>query len=182
MIQNCLINSKWLKEFSPYPLNYNTKELDNYIKLSEAIWILPIIGREWYEELLKQVKTNTLTDANSTALVEAIWPYLGFAVCYEALPMTWASVTETGIVKGHSDNSESLTLKDLTLVQQHLRNQVEARKDYCKQWLCEHSVSFPLIDCCGCGCSWCQHNNTKLNKPNPNQQIYSTRRKCTNLM
>ena len=72
MIQNCLINSKWLKEFSPYPLNYNTKELDNYIKLSEAIWILPIIGREWYEELLEQVKTNTLTDANSTALVEAI--------------------------------------------------------------------------------------------------------------
>lgn len=46
------------------------KRADNYIKLSEAIWILPIIGREWYEELLEQVKTNTLTDANSTALVE----------------------------------------------------------------------------------------------------------------
>ena len=122
-----------------------------------------------------------MTDANSTALVEAIWPYLGFAVCYEALPMTWASVTETGIVKGHSDNSESLTLKDLTLVQQHLRNQVEARKDYCKQWLCEHSVSFPLVDLCKCGCSSCQEN-AKLNKPNPQAQIYSTNRKCTNLM
>ena len=95
--------------------------------------------------------------------------------------MTWASVTEIGIVKGHSDNSESLTLKDLTLVQQHLRNQVEARKDYCKQWLCEHSVSFPLIDCCGCGCSCCQEN-AKLNKPNPQAQIWTTNRKCTNLM
>lgn len=180
MIQNCLINSKWLKEFSPYPLNYNTKELDNYIKLSEAIWIIPTIGREWYEELLEQVKTNTLTDANSTALVEAIWPYLGFAVCYEALPMTWASVTEIGIVKGHSEFSESLTLKDLTLVQQHLRNQVEARKDYCKQWICEHYMSFPLADVCSCGCSCCQEN-AKLNKPNPQAQIWATNRKNTDL-
>ena len=181
MIQNCLINSKWLKEFSPYPLNYNTKELDNYIKLSEAIWILPIIGREWYEELLQQVKTNTLTDANSTALVEAIWPYLGFAVCYEALPMTWASVTEIGVVKGHSDNSESLTIKDLTLVQQHLRNQVEARKDYCKKWICEHIVSFPKANCCSCDCSCCQ-DKAKLNKPNPQEQIWTTKRKNTNLL
>ena len=129
MIQNCLINSKWLKEFSIYPLNYNTKELENYIKLAEAIWIEPVIGHDWYEELLSQVKTNSLTEENSTALVEAIWPYLGFAVAYEALPMTWASVTELGVVKGHSDNSESLTMKDLTLVQQHIRSQVEARKD-----------------------------------------------------
>lgn len=181
MIQNCLINSKWLKEFSPYPLNYNTKELDNYIKLSEAIWIEPILGREWYEELLEQVKTNTLTDANSTALVEAIWPYLGFAVCYEALPLTWASVTEIGVVKGHSENSESLTMKDLTLVQQHLRNQVEARKDYCKKWICEHILSFPKANCCSCGCSCCQDNQGKLNPPNRNQELYSTRRQCTDL-
>ena len=181
-IQNCLINSKWLKEFSPYPLNYNTKELDNYIKLSEAIWILPIIGREWYEELLEQVKTNTLTDAHSTALVEAIWPYLGFAVCYEALPMTWASVTEIGVVKGRSENSESLTLKDLTLVQQHLRNQVEARKDFAIHWINDHIQHFPLIcQCKGCDCSCCQDNNAKLNKPNPQAQIWSTNRKCTDL-
>lgn len=181
MIHNCLINSKWLKEFSPYPLNYNTKELDNYIKLAETIWIEPILGRDFYEELLEQVATNSLTEENSTALVEAIWPYLGFAVCYEALPMTWASVTEIGVVKGHSDNSDSLTLKDMTYVQQHLRTQVEARKDYCKKWLCEHNESFPSMDCCSCGCSCCNESHGKLNAPNPLKQIWSTRRINTNL-
>ena len=180
MIQNCLINSKWLKEFSIYPLNYNTKELENYIKLAEAIWIEPVIGHDWYEELLSQVKTNSLTEENSTALVEAIWPYLGFAVAYEALPMTWASVTELGVVKGHSDNSESLTMKDLTLVQQHIRSQVEARKDYCKRWICEHYTYYPLADVCACNCSCC-NNNAQLNAPNPMNQIYATRRKCTTL-
>ena len=37
MIQNCLINSKCLKEFSIYPLNYNTKELENYIKDADIV-------------------------------------------------------------------------------------------------------------------------------------------------
>lgn len=182
MIHNCLINSKWLKEFSPYPLNYNTKELDNYIKLSEAIWIEPILGHDFYEELLEQVETNTLTDENSTALVEAIWPYLGFAVAYEALPMTWASVTEVGVVKGHSDNSTSLDLKDMTYVSQHLRTQVEARKDYCKKWLCEHYESFPKLNVCACECSCCCNNDAKLNSPNGYKQLYSTNRKCTDLI
>lgn len=180
MIQNTIINEKYLKEFSPIPLNYNLKELHNYIKLAETIWLEPIIGNDYYEELLQQVKDNTLTDENSTALVEAIWPYLGFAVALESLPVMWAHISEVGITKGKSDNSDSLDLKDMTYFQQHLRTQVEARKDYCKKWLCERIDSFPLVDCCCCGCSCCQ-NNAKLNKPNAYQQLYSPPRKCVRL-
>ena len=181
MIHNCLINSKWLKEFSPYPLNYNTKELDNYIKLAEVQYILPLIGNDFYDELLEQVENNELTQENSTALIEAIYPLLGFAVCYEALPATWASVTEIGVVKGHSDNSESLTLKDLTLVQQHLKNQVQIRIDYAKHWLCEHQNYYPNLDICECGCSNCNKGKNALKNTAPNLELYSTRRKNTTL-
>lgn len=181
MIQNTIINEKWLKEFSPIPLNYNMKELHNYIKLAETIWVEPVIGHRFYEELLEQVANNELSDVNSTALVDAIYPYLGFAVAYEALPIMWAHISEVGITKGKSDNSDSLDLKDMTYVQQHLRTQVEARKDYCKKWLCERSIAFPTIDCCACGCSCCNDNNGKLNNPNPLNQIYSTRRVNTDL-
>lgn len=182
MLHNTIINDKWLREYSPIPLNYNMKELHNYVKLAETIWLEPLIGSDFYDELLEQTNApsgGTLTEANSTALVEAIYPYLGFAVAYEALPMTWASVTEVGVVKGHSDNSTSLDLKDMTYVQNHLRSQVEARKDYCKKWLCERNDSFPLLDCCSCGCSCC--NEGKLNAPNKYQQLYSTRKKDTDL-
>lgn len=180
MIQNCLINDKWLKEFSPYPLNYNTKEIQNYIKLVEVQYIIPVIGNEFYEELLEQVKNNTLTQENSTALVEAIYPILGFSVAYEALPLTWAKISEVGVVKSSSDNSEPLTLKDLTLVQQHLKAQVAVRVDYAKHWLCEHQDSFPLLDLCGCGCENC--NKNKLSNHNGvHDSIYTTYRKNTNL-
>ena len=181
MIQNTIINEKWLKEFSPIPLNYNMKELHNYIKLAEAIWIVPVIGQTFYDELIDQVAENDLTEDNSTALVEAIYTYLGFAVAYEALPVMWAHISEVGITKGKSENSDSLELKDMTYVQQHLRTQVEARKDFCKKWLCERNTLFPNIDCCACGCSCCNENNGKLNNPNPYKQLYTTKRRHTEL-
>ena len=179
MIHNTIINEKWLKEFSPIPLNYNMKELHNYIKLAETIWLVPIIGHDLYDELLDQVANNNLTDVNSTALVEAIYPYLGFAVALEALPIMWAHVSEVGITKGKSDNSDSIDLKDMTYVQQHLRTQVEARKDYCKKWLCQHNAYYPLLDCCSCGCDCC--HEARLNKPNAYQQLYKPYKKCTDL-
>lgn len=181
MLQNTIINEKWLKEFSPIPLNYNMKELHNYVKLAEAIWLVPIIGDDFYNELLEQVAEDNLSDENSTALVEAIYPYLGFAVAYEALPVLWAHISEVGITKGKSDNSDSLDLKDMTYVSQHLRTQVEARKDYCKKWLCERNESFPLLNCCACGCSCC-NDNAKLSMPNPYKQLYTTNRKCSDLI
>lgn len=77
--------------------------------------------------------------------------------------------------------SDSLDLKDMTYVSQHLRNQVEVLKDQLKKWICEHYESFPLADVCACGCNSCCDHNAKLNKPNPEFLVYGTPRKNTNL-
>lgn len=175
-----LINKELLKQYSPYPRNYDLTEVMQYVDIAEKIWILPTIGYDWYEELEEQVKENKLTPENSTALVEAIYPYLGFAVAYESLPLTWASVTEIGVVKGKSDNSDSLSLKDMSYVENHLKRQLQVRGDFCKKWICEHQEYYPLADCCSCGCSCCRENSI-LNKPKSFQQLYSTNRKITNL-
>lgn len=187
--QSILFNETLLKEFSPIPLNFSLAEVKNFIKLSETIWLLPIIGEPWYDELLQQVEDNELTEENSTALVEAIYPYLGFCVALEALPSMWLHVSEVSITKGKSDNSDPATQKEMAYYEQHLRRQVEARKDYLIKWLCERQDSFPLFDgkciCdCGCGCSsdsCCSGTKGKLNKPNPLMGVYSTLPKCDNI-
>ena len=177
-----IINKKFLAQYSvlPIPSNFNYDEVMNYVDIAEKIWLLPILGWDWYNEIQEQVDNNTLTPENSTALVEAIYPFLGFAVAYEALPSLMYHVSEVSITKGHSDTSEALTLKELTYYQQHIRNQVEVRKNYLMKWICEHLEYFPLAIPCNCGCSCC-NNNAKLNYPNPNYQLYSTYRKNTNL-
>lgn len=180
MLNNTLINEKYLKLFAVLPLNFDTTETENFVKLSEVIWVKPLIGDDFYDELLDQVENNTLTPENGTALVEAIYPYLAMAVCLEALPSLAYRVTAVGVVKNSSDNSQSIELKELSYYESFLRRQVEARKDYCKKWLCEHRESFPLLNCCSCGCSCC-NDNAKLTNPNKYQQLYKPYRKNIDL-
>lgn len=175
-----IINKEFLKKFGIFPRNYDLTEVMNYVDISEKIWIVKTIGYSQYEELQQQVKDNNLTPENATLLAEAIYPYLAFAVAYESLPTTWAHLSEIGWTLGESDNSKSATLKDMTYVSDHIRRQVEARKDFAIQWINEHIAFYPLIEqCISCDCSC--NNNAKLNPPNKLQELYSTRRKCTDL-
>lgn len=178
-----IINQTYLKKYSPIPLNYNMVEVMNYVGVAEKIWVKPIIGNDLFDEIEEEVETNTVSEENATLLTEGgLWQYLAFATVYEALPMIWSHISEVGITKGKSENSESLTLKDMTYVAQHLRNQVEVLKDQLKKWICEHDDVFPLADVCACGCNSCCQHEAKLNKPNPNKELYSTRKKCTTLL
>lgn len=175
-----IINKANIAKYSNLPTNYDYSEIMNYVDVAEKVWVIEILGYDWYEELEDQVKNNTVTPENATALVEAIWPYLGFCIMYEALPAIAYHASEVSLTKGHSDNSDAIDLKELAYYQEHLRRQIEARKDFLKKWICEHIDSFPLAVPCNCGCSSC-NDNAKLNRPNPWAQLWSTYRKNTNL-
>lgn len=175
-----IINRKNIAKYSNLPINYNYDEVMNYVDVAEKIWLVEILGYDWYDELQEQVKENNVSPENATALVEAIWPYLGFCIMYEALPTIAYHASEISLTKGKSDNSDPLTLKEIGFYQEHIRRQIEARKDYLKKWICEHITSFPKANCCSCGCSCCQ-DNAKLTYPNPLQELYTTNRPCTDL-
>ena len=176
-----IINEKYFKQYSPIPVNYNMADIKNYIGVAEKIWVKPLIGNELFDEIEEQVEKNEVSDENATLLTEGgLWQYLSFATVFEALPMVWSHISEIGITKGKSENSDSLTLKDMTYVSQHLRNQVEVLKDQLKKWICEHYEYYPKADVCACECSCCK-DHAMLNKPNPQAQLWSTIRKNTNL-
>lgn len=174
-----LINKELLKRFGIFPRNYDLTEVMPYVDIAEKVWIIKTIGYQQYEELQEQVDENRLTPENSTLLVEAIYPYLTMAVAYESLPLTWAHLSEIGWTRGKSDTSDSLTLKEMTYVSDHVRRQLEVRKDFAIQWIKDHIEYFPLI--CQCADCDCCCNKPKLNQPNPNYELYSTRRRNTNL-
>lgn len=177
-----IINQTYIKKYSPIPLNYNLAEVMNYVGVAEKIWVKPLIGYELFDEIEEQVKNNEVSEENSTLLTEGgLWQYLAFATVFEALPTLWAHISEVGITKGKSDNSDSLDLKDMTYMTQHLRNQVEVLKDQLKKWICEHAAYYPKADLCSCNCDGCCKHTAQLNAPNPQTQILTTYRRCTNL-
>lgn len=176
-----IINEKFFKDYSPIPLNYNMKELKNYISVAQEIWVRPLIGSDFLDELEDQVKNNTITPENATLLTDGfLWQYLSFATCLEGLSFIWAHFSEVGITVADSDQSKSITMKDLTYVEANLRRQTEFLKESVKKFICEHSDSYPLADVCACGCDGCQ-KHSKLIEPNANFMVYTNYRKSTKL-
>ena len=149
--QATLINAEYLKAYSLFPRNYDITEIENFLPIAEQIHILPILGTALYEELLEQVTTNTLTDKNSTLLLE-IYKVEGIAVLYESLPFVWSHISAVGITKGKSDNSDSLENGDLAYINTHLKAQLDFSKKYLREWLDEYAANFPLYkkedECC----------------------------------
>lgn len=181
-----IINEKYLKKYSLLPLNYQMNETKPFITMAQEIWVRPVLGTAFYEELLEQVGKNELSDENATLLVQAVWPYLATAFDYEFIPFAYAHISEVGVTKGKSDNSDSVDLKDITYLQSQIRKNLEIRKDYLISFLKQHESSFPLwvYDECSCGCSKTSDsccNDAELNNPNKLNFVYTTKRVDTNL-
>lgn len=198
-----LINEAYFKAYSPIPRNYNWEEIRPFIHTAEKIWIEPVLGTALYEELLEQVNTNEVTPENSTLLLQ-IYPYLAMAAVYESLPFIIFHVSEIGITKGRSDNSDSLSSKDTNYINSHIKAQIEVCKSLLKKFLNKHKDTYPLYRGEGCddGCEgdglcadyfwivdyynggYTEHDwmyylaisEQFRNRPNPNLQVYTTRR------
>ena len=172
-----IITKKYIEKYSPLPKNYNYDEVMNYVNIAEDIWVVPVIGRPLYDELQEQVKNNTVSEVNATLLLE-IYPYLAYATALEALPFIAYHMTEVGITKSKSDNSESVELKELNYIINHLKAQTEYRKEMLIKWLKEYGSNYPSYypsECdCGCSCS------TSKKKSSGNV-IYSPRHRNTRI-
>ena len=110
-----------------------------------------------------------------------ILPYECFAIVLESLPFIAYHISEVGITKNKSDNSESVSPQELSYITQTLRADVEIRKESLLKWLKEYGGNFPEYypDDCDCGCSCDSHG--KLQKPNPYLQVYRPRKINTDL-
>lgn len=177
MIINMIINKKYLGQFSPLPVeNYDYSEILNYVQVAQDIWLRPILGDAFMDSLEYEVKNNQVSDENATLFTEGgLYQYLSYATCLEGLPFIWANFSQVGITLGQSDNSSSITLKDLTYIEAHLRRQVEFLKDKLIKWLDCHCGSYPLYHPTDCTCDKCCNKNG-LHKPNPMWEIYSTKK------
>lgn len=187
-----LINEEYFKQYSPIPDNYNIKDIEPYFKVAEEIWVKTLIGVSLYEKLLEEVNTNNVSPEDSTLLL-MLYPYLAFAITYEALPFISYHLSEVGLTVGHSDNSTAAPVSGINLISTRLRSTLETLKSNFKKWLDGHSDSYPLYkpDICECSnecddCDWIvqyygggyKYHNWQYfwnkNKPQTRLQCFST--------
>ena len=202
-----LITEEYFKTYSPISDNYNIKDIKPYFHVAEKLWIEPIVGTPLYEELLDEVDKDEVTPEHATLLLN-IYPLLSFAIVYESLPFVSYHLSQVGKTKGKSENSDSVSIKDVNYISTQLRNQCETMKMLLKKFLDEHAEHYPLyyaadnVECnCDDECGWdwiyayysdgtydkyawkravAEHRMKKF-KPQSYNQLYSTRRQCTSL-
>ena len=141
--QRTLFNEEYLKEYSLLPTNFNTKEVWNFIPLTEQLHIVPVIGQALYEELLDQVEKNEVTPANASLLLE-IYPFEGLALMEVCMPYLAIHVSEVGLTLGKSENSDSVGIEDINYLTNYVRSQMEPLKTRLVGFLNEHSDLYPL--------------------------------------
>lgn len=182
-----IITKELLRKYSLYPVNYDLSEVWNMLDVTEQLFIEPLLGSDLYDEICEQVKTNQLSPENSTLLVEGgLWQFLGACFSNQTLPYAYLHFSQVGLTKGHSDNSESADLKDITYLTNHLRSIMEELKKLTINWLQEHEDSFPLWNpseqFCGCTktvSSCC--GTSAFTEPQPRPIVYNLPIKSDNL-
>ena len=177
-----IITKEFLKKYSLYPVNFDLSEVWNMLDVTETLFVKPLLGSDLYDEIVEQVKNNTLSPKNATLLTDGgLWRYLGAAFSNQTLPYAYIHFSQVGLTKGHSENSDSVELKDITYLSGHLRSTMEELKKFTFKWLLEHEDSFPLWnpdeESCGCSrpVSCCEGGG--LSKPEPRPIVYNLPRK-----
>lgn len=141
--QRTLFNEEYLKEYSLLPLNFDVKEIWNFIPLTEQLHIVPIIGKELYNELLDQVENNTVSPENASLLLE-IYPFEGLALMEVSMPYLAMHITEIGITLGKSENSESASIDHINYLTNYVRSQMEPLKSKLISFLKTNKDLYPL--------------------------------------
>lgn len=139
-----LFTEELLAKYSYFPKNYNYEEIWNSVHLAELKYIKPLVGDELYNELLDQVEQNTVTGENASLLIK-LYPYLGACVVEIAAPLIAYRLNAAGITKGHSENSESLSMSELNYLINHVRSSLNILKADLVDFLERNKEHFPLL-------------------------------------
>lgn len=138
-----LISEDLLKTYSNMTRNVGVDKIVPYINLSQPFYIEPVIGTPLMFELQSQIATDTLTEVNK-ALILKIAPALALWTDYMAARFLSYTITQKGITKEHSENSEALNEKELGYYIHNLRENAEQATELLVKYLCACRENYPL--------------------------------------
>jgi len=76
--------------------------VDEYIIKAQRKYIRPLLGEDFYDEILTQSAAASLTSDNTTLVNSYLKPCLSYYVIYESLPQIKNSISSSGVVEfGH---------------------------------------------------------------------------------
>lgn len=130
-----LISLKTLKDFYTFDDNIEDKYLIPNIQKGQDFIIKPILGTVKYDELIGQVKTDSVTSENST-LLEMIQPVLAYFVMAESIYSTAYKLKNLPVTETNPTTSR---FEELIKLSAKWRKDSEAYQQLLKEWICDNN-------------------------------------------
>ena len=138
-----LIDEELLKNYSNMSRNVGVDKVIPYINLAQPMYLEPVLGTALMEELQMQIDSGEVSETNQALLLK-IAPALALWTDYLAARRYSYTVTQKGITKEKSENSESLNEKELGYFIHSIREDAENATELLIKYLCRCRDSYPL--------------------------------------
>lgn len=139
-----LISEKYLKDFSSFDSNVDTKLTNSSIAYAQELYIMPVLGTDLYNEILTQYSAGTLSTANSNLLNNYIKPALAAYTIYETSDFLVYKFSNKGIMKEKSDTSDPISLSELQHFKGKLLSTAQFYGEKLIKYLMGNTTTYPL--------------------------------------
>lgn len=110
-------------------------------------YIRPFLGASFYNELLTQYNTDTLTVANKEFMQDYLQPIIAHYAMYSGLAIRRAEPAANGILQTLPEFGQSPTEAQVSLSTNAVLSAAESLVKYAKDFLRENANSYPLYSC-----------------------------------
>ena len=135
------ISETYIRENTVLNQNLDIKDIVNNINVAQDMYIQPILGTNFYNELLTKYSNQTLT-ADETDLVLHIKPGLAYRASEMSLPFIQYQIKNKGPQTQSGDNSDSVDTGVLGYLRNELSNRAEFYEQRLVNYLCDNKDLF----------------------------------------
>ena len=132
-----------LVRYTPISGNLDFDRVIQYIEIAQDIHIHELLGSRLYNKLQADVLANTLTGEYEVLVKLHIKPMLAQYSLLEFLPFSQFSINNKGVFKHTSENAETLTKSDISMMTEATRDTAQHYATRMVDYLCAYPNLFP---------------------------------------
>ena len=137
------INDKDVKTFTSINGNLDIDRYVNAVYLAQITHIQSMLGTDLYERLTTDIENDTLSGAYRSLLEEYIKPVLIHYTMVEMLPRIAYQISNKGIFKHRSENSDTASADEIDHMIERERSAAQFHADRFLDYIRNNTTTFP---------------------------------------
>ena len=138
---NYFITETYLETYTPITANIDVTDVTPWVKTAAEMWIQPILGTYFYEDLLTKYNAQTLSGSEIT-IVGMIQPAIAWRAASDAVYGLSRQLKNKGLQRQDGEFSSSVELSEVEFAMAHYRQKGEFYENQISKYLCANKDLF----------------------------------------